>query len=224
MPERGRREYAERVRQRYALADKRERGRILDEDCRVTECHRTAAIRRLRAAGRPSCRSPGRPRAAAAAGAALAGQRLSVGQTAPCDRADAADRPAHSPRAGGDRPRARRPAHRESGHARPAAAPPAPPPPGPTPPGGHRPARGARPSAAAHLERVDRRDGGRDARRCGLALWGIHRGPLLRHAGRRRRGHDVDGTAGDLGPAPAARHRWHPCHLPAGALRPARVA
>src|SRR5262245_3930369 len=47
--ERGRREYTERVRQRYQLADKRERGRLLDEYCRVTECHRKAAIRRLRA-------------------------------------------------------------------------------------------------------------------------------------------------------------------------------
>jgi hypothetical protein len=59
--ERGRREYAERVRQRYQVADKRERGRLLDEYCRITECHRKAAIRRLRAGGRPSGRAAGRP-------------------------------------------------------------------------------------------------------------------------------------------------------------------
>src|SRR5678815_5001045 len=59
--ERGRREYAERLRQRYQLADKRERGRLLDEYCRITECHRKAAIRRLRAVGRACGRAPGRP-------------------------------------------------------------------------------------------------------------------------------------------------------------------
>ena len=61
MTERGRREYAERLRQRYGIADKRERGRLLDEYCRITECHRKAAIRRLRAVGRPRGRAPGRP-------------------------------------------------------------------------------------------------------------------------------------------------------------------
>lgn len=61
MTERGRREYAERLRQRYQLADKRERGRLLDEYCRITECHRKAAIRRLRAVGRARGRAPGRP-------------------------------------------------------------------------------------------------------------------------------------------------------------------
>src|SRR5207247_10610460 len=44
--ERARREYAEAVRARYRVADKRERGRILDEYCRTTGCHRKAAIRR----------------------------------------------------------------------------------------------------------------------------------------------------------------------------------
>lgn len=47
MTERGRREYAEVMRQRYQQAAKRERGEILDEYCRVTRCHREAAIRRL---------------------------------------------------------------------------------------------------------------------------------------------------------------------------------
>ena len=61
MTERGRREYAERLRQRYGSADKRERGRLLDEYCRITECHRKAASRRLRAVGRPRGRAPGRP-------------------------------------------------------------------------------------------------------------------------------------------------------------------
>jgi len=59
--ERTRREYAEVLRPRYQQADKRERGRILDEYCRTTGCHRKAAIRRLRAARRPPGRPPGRP-------------------------------------------------------------------------------------------------------------------------------------------------------------------
>src|SRR3990167_5140349 len=59
--ERTRREYAEVLRPRYQQADKRERGRILDEYCRTTGCHRKAAIRRLRASRRPPGRPPGRP-------------------------------------------------------------------------------------------------------------------------------------------------------------------
>src|SRR5262249_6636876 len=59
--ERGRREYAAVMRARYALADKRERGRLLDEYCRTTGCHRKAAIRRLRASPAPAGRPPGRP-------------------------------------------------------------------------------------------------------------------------------------------------------------------
>ena len=61
MTERARREYADVLRPRYQQADKRERGRMLDEYCRTTGCHRKAAIRRLRAARRRSTRPPGRP-------------------------------------------------------------------------------------------------------------------------------------------------------------------
>jgi hypothetical protein len=59
--EQARREYADVLRPRYLQADKRERGRILDEYCRTTGCHRKAAIRRLRAAPRPGARTTGRP-------------------------------------------------------------------------------------------------------------------------------------------------------------------
>jgi hypothetical protein len=60
--ERARREYAEALRARYAAADKGARGRMLDEYCRVTGCHRKAAIRRLRAQPGPARRRGGRPR------------------------------------------------------------------------------------------------------------------------------------------------------------------
>jgi hypothetical protein len=56
-----RREYAAVIRRRYQHADKRERGRLLDEYCRTTGCHRKAAIRRLRAQPHAAGRSPGRP-------------------------------------------------------------------------------------------------------------------------------------------------------------------
>jgi Integrase core domain len=49
------------MRARYQQADKRERGRLLDEYCCTTGCHRKAAIRRLRASPRAGSRSPGRP-------------------------------------------------------------------------------------------------------------------------------------------------------------------
>ena len=62
MTERARREYAEVLQRRYETADKRERGRILDEDCRTTSCHRKAAIRRLRGGCPRTGRRPGRPR------------------------------------------------------------------------------------------------------------------------------------------------------------------
>lgn len=61
MTERARREYADVLRPRYQQADKRERGRMLDEYCRTTGCHRKAAIRRLRVTPRTPGRSPGRP-------------------------------------------------------------------------------------------------------------------------------------------------------------------
>jgi len=59
--ERGRREYAEALRARYRLADRRSRGQILDEYCRTTGCHRKAAIRRLGRPPRSPGRRPGRP-------------------------------------------------------------------------------------------------------------------------------------------------------------------
>ncbi len=62
MTERARREYAEVLRRRYQSADKRERGRILDEYCRTTGGHRKAAIRRLRGGARRRGQPPGRPR------------------------------------------------------------------------------------------------------------------------------------------------------------------
>ena len=61
MTERGRREYAAVMHTRYAQADKRARGQLLDEYCRTTGCHRKAAIRRLRTPPHPAGRSPGRP-------------------------------------------------------------------------------------------------------------------------------------------------------------------
>src|SRR5262250_2475050 len=59
--ERGRREYAEVMRQRYQRATKQQRSALLDEYCRVTRCHRKAAIRRLGAAPVGRGRAPGRP-------------------------------------------------------------------------------------------------------------------------------------------------------------------
>jgi len=59
--EQARREYAEVMRARYQEADKRERGAMLDEYCRVTGCHRKAAIRRLRATPQRPRRGSGRP-------------------------------------------------------------------------------------------------------------------------------------------------------------------
>lgn len=61
MTERGRREYAEALRARYRVADRRTRGQILDEYCRTTGGHRKAAIRRLGRPPRSSGRRPGRP-------------------------------------------------------------------------------------------------------------------------------------------------------------------
>lgn len=61
MTERGRREYAEVMRQRYQQAKRPERGALLDEYCRVTRGHRKAAIRRLGAPARGRGRRPGRP-------------------------------------------------------------------------------------------------------------------------------------------------------------------
>lgn len=57
----GRQEYAEALRPRYALATKYERGRLLDEFCRTTHCHRKAAIRCLRRSARAARGRVGRP-------------------------------------------------------------------------------------------------------------------------------------------------------------------
>lgn len=63
MTERGRREYAEALRGRYRAASKTEKGQILDEYCRITGCHRKAAIRRLTRPGAPGGGARrGRPR------------------------------------------------------------------------------------------------------------------------------------------------------------------
>jgi len=59
--ERARREYAAVLRAQYTLADKRERGRILDEYCRTTRCHRKSAIRCLGRVPAGAGRRPGRP-------------------------------------------------------------------------------------------------------------------------------------------------------------------
>jgi len=56
--ERGRREYAEALRPHYQRADRRARGRLLDEYCRATGCHRKTAIRVLRRAPGPGRRAP----------------------------------------------------------------------------------------------------------------------------------------------------------------------
>ena len=61
MTEPARREYAAVMRRRYQQADRGERGRLLDEYCRTTGCHRKAAIRRLRRAPGPARRAAGRP-------------------------------------------------------------------------------------------------------------------------------------------------------------------
>jgi len=56
-----RQEYAAALRGRYHAAGKSERGRILDECCRTTGCHRKAAIRLLRRAPARRARRRGRP-------------------------------------------------------------------------------------------------------------------------------------------------------------------
>ncbi len=63
MSERAVAEYAAAVRERYRRARKGEKGRILDEFCRVTGYHRKAAIRVLgRTPGRRAVGRRGRPR------------------------------------------------------------------------------------------------------------------------------------------------------------------
>ena len=58
-----RREYLERMRERYHRAPRPTRGRLLDEVCEMTGYHRKAAIRLLRRDGAGRCgRRRGRPR------------------------------------------------------------------------------------------------------------------------------------------------------------------
>lgn len=57
------REYVEAVRERYFLASKREKSKILDEFTKVIGCHRKAAIRLLRRVNQPRAgKKSGRPR------------------------------------------------------------------------------------------------------------------------------------------------------------------
>lgn len=62
MTQHARQEYAEAVRTRYQAASKPEKGRMLDEYCRITRCHRKAAIRQLSRPRGPAARRRGRPR------------------------------------------------------------------------------------------------------------------------------------------------------------------
>ena len=57
-----RHEYAAALRARYRMARKRDKGRLLDEFCRTTGCHRKAAIRLLRHPPDRRVRRRGRPR------------------------------------------------------------------------------------------------------------------------------------------------------------------
>ena len=56
------REYAASLRPRYRLASRRDKGRLLDEFCRVTRRDRKAAIRLLRHVPKRAPHRPGRPR------------------------------------------------------------------------------------------------------------------------------------------------------------------
>lgn len=62
MTRRAQDEYAEALHARYRAVSKEHKGRILDEYCRTTGCHRKAAIRRLRRAAAHRVRRRGRPR------------------------------------------------------------------------------------------------------------------------------------------------------------------
>ena len=62
MTHRARREYAAALRAQYVTATKTVKGTLLTEYCRITGCHRKAAIRALRVPRAPSGRRPGRPR------------------------------------------------------------------------------------------------------------------------------------------------------------------
>lgn len=62
MTDGAREEYVEALRADYRKASKPERGRMLDEYCRVTRCHRKAAIRAFGRRAQTPRRAPGRPR------------------------------------------------------------------------------------------------------------------------------------------------------------------
>ena len=216
MTERARREYAEVMRRRYHPADKRERGRILDEYCRTTGCHRKAAIRRLRATPAPARRGARAARRATAASwlpilerAWLASDQLS-GKLLRPDPARAADRPADAPRRAAPAGGAGGAHRRQCGHAGPAAPAAAPPPAAPAPPPGPGP---------GHLRA-----------QVPLRTWsewtgvrpGAVQGDLVLHCGESTAGRycatlvavdvatKLDRTAGPLGPAPSTGHRRHP--------------
>src|SRR5581483_7546528 len=76
-----------------------------------------------------------------------------------------------------------------------AAAAPAP---APAPAAGPGRGRAAHAGPAPDLERVDGRAAGGVARRSRVALWRVHRGPVLRHARRGGRRDELDGAARPL--------------------------
>src|SRR5262249_2121037 len=154
---------------------------------------------------------------------AVGGQRLSLRQATRRDLAPPAGG-GGTPRPAGVARGGRRTPAREPGHPRPSPAAAAPPPRAPAAADRAGPERRGAAGAAADVERVDPRPRRRAARRSGLALWGVDRRLLSRHARRHRRRDRVDGTAGDLGPPPPARDQRRPSHPPAAALPPARVA
>ena len=156
-PERGtvtegaREEFAQALWPRYRLAAKAERGQMLDEYCRVTGCHRKAAIRALRRMPATGRRRAGRPRRYGRELEPIleqlwiASDGLSGKLLVPILPATA-DGPRTPPRRPGDAGGAPRAHERPCGDARSVAAPGA--------PGGAGCEQRARPSALAHVGRV----------------------------------------------------------------------
>jgi hypothetical protein len=56
------REYVKVMRERYVLASKKGKGKLLDEACQVIKCHRKSAVRLLRAPKTTQAKRTGRPR------------------------------------------------------------------------------------------------------------------------------------------------------------------